>query len=172
MLGTCYGSSDVATEISHLQAADAAIASLRARGDGSLQFDCVWSSDLRRCRGLADALTPRLSGPVELRTDVRLRELDHGSFEGRAWEEIHESEPAALERWGARWRTEGPPRGESAEMLERRVSDWLENLDMTRRHLLVGHAGVMRAVLVIQQELDWAVAMAAEVPHLEALELT
>ena len=172
MAGRCYGATDVGTVLSHGEAARVALASLTALEEGNLAFDVVWSSDLSRCRGLAEALVPQLTGPLEVRVDERLRELDHGTFEGRAWDEIHASEPAALERWGTSWQSEGPPQGESAEALERRVRNWIAELDGAKRHLLLGHAGVMRAVLVVCQGLDWGTAMAAKVDHLEARQLT
>ena len=106
-----------------------------------------------------------------MRVDVRLRELDHGTFERRAWDEIHGCEPEALKRWGASWQSEGPPQGESATALESRVRAWLAELDGAQRHLLVGHAGAMRALLVVAQGLDWPTAMSSEIPHLRAIRL-
>lgn len=171
MAGRCYGVTDVETEISHGDAAERALTSLCCLEDGHLAFDAVWSSDLSRCLGLAEALKPGLVGAPNVCVEPRLRELDHGSFEGRLWDEIHATEPAALERWGARWQSEGPPRGESAEALERRVQGWFEALDGSKRHLLVGHAGAMRAALVLCQGLNWPEAMSVQVPHLTAMRI-
>lgn len=187
MAGRCYGATDVETVLSHGEAARLALSSLVALEGRTLAFDALWSSDLVRCRGLGEALAPSLapslapgvdhrpdcglSGSLEVRVDVRLRELDHGTFERRAWDEIHGSEPQALKRWGASWQSEGPPQGESATALESRVRDWHAELDDAQRHLLVGHAGVMRALLVVSQGLDWPAAMSTEIPHLRAIRL-
>jgi broad specificity phosphatase PhoE len=148
-----------------------ALKSLRVLDGGSLAFDSVWTSDLSRCRGLAETLEPALTCARKLRVDPRLRELDHGAFEGREWGEIFTSEPAVLERWGASWQTEGPAGGESAVTLEARTRDWLKELDATERHLLIGHAGVIRAVLKWHRGLEWPEAMALTVPHLTAIRI-
>ncbi|MEM8713731.1 MAG: histidine phosphatase family protein [Planctomycetota bacterium] len=174
--GRCYGALDVAPSIPHSDAAATALASM-AQGSWTMaDYDEIWSSDLARCRGLADAMLHRAAGEgagqlPPLKLDARLRELDHGAFEGRAWEEIHGSEPDALARWGERWQSEGPPDGESAEALGGRVAAWLGDRSEGRRLLLVAHAGVVRALHVHLLGLSWSDAMAIEVPHLRAVQL-
>ncbi len=168
MLGRCYGQTDVATILSHAEAAASVAAALAAEGH---RFDRVWSSDLDRCRGLAEALQPLLEGAPHWTVDERLRELNHGTFEGRVWEEIHGTEPSALARWGVFWKTEGPPEGESAAALGERAHAWLAELDSAQQHLLIGHAGVMRALTVVTRELDWTSAMQEPIAHLEPITL-
>lgn len=161
--GRCYGRTDVTVDVTDEEAA-------RLVMDGlSGAFEAVWSSPLARCHGPARLVADALG--LEHRVDVRLRELDHGSFEGRTWDEIHASEPAALARWGERWIEEGPPGGESARDLERRVAAWADELGPGTRHLLIAHAGPVRALRVRRAGITWEEAMGLPVPHLTPLEL-
>lgn len=157
--GRCYGVTDAGVSTPHREAASRVIDSLGAAPER------VWSSQLERCRGLAAEVALRLGVPHGI--DPRVAELDHGIFEGRAWDEIHRSEPEVLARWGERWLDEGPPGGESASALEARVRAWEAELDPAERHLLLAHAGVVRALRVIRAGTSWAEAMDTRVPHLE-----
>lgn len=158
--GVCYGRIDVPTELS------AEDASRRIALTSSLdRVDLVWSSPSPRCRDLATTLAAARSLPH--RVDERLLELSFGRWEGRAWTEIHAAEPEALARWGERWREEAPPGGETCEALEARVEEWRGGLDRGIHHLLIGHAGVIRALSVLAGERDWEEAMATPIPHLE-----
>ena len=81
--GICYGSTDLGL------ADPASVASLAVRLralPGTL-----WTSPLRRCRSVADAVGPNL-------VEARLRELDFGAWEGLAWSDIPR---AALDAWAA-----------------------------------------------------------------------
>ena len=105
--------------------------------------DVVWSSPLLRAAVVAER-TSRLA-QVPLRIDERLMELDFGAAHGLTWEEIAEAgipfnyraadEPVA-------------PGGESRDALEARVGACLEEIcAQGGRHVVVAHAGVMRAAL-------------------------
>jgi len=105
--------------------------------------DVVWSSPLQRALVVAER-TCRLTG-TPLRIDQRLIELDFGQAHGLTWEEIAEAgipfnyrsaeEPVA-------------PGGESRCVLEARVGACIDEMcSVGGRHLVVAHAGVMRAAL-------------------------
>lgn len=133
----------------------------------------VWTSPLSRC-----ALTARLVADalgVPCMEDPRLLELSYGDWEGRAWDELPR---AACDAWMRDWQEEGPPGGDSAHALERRVASWLEELGRRGQdpslacaaQLLVGHAGVIRALRVLLRQpaapaITWPDAMAAPVPY-------
>lgn len=157
--GVCYGAIDVEVTLSHDESARVVIESLEH------EVHRVWSSPLDRCAGPAAAIASRLGAPH--RVDASLIELDHGEFEGRAWDEIHATDEAALARWGERWLDEGPPGGESARDVERRVRSWHDGLQRDRTQLLVAHAGVVRALRVVRGVDEWADAIRAPVAHLE-----
>ncbi len=128
--GLCYGRSDLAL------AEDAAVvaAALHSLLPENVP---VFSSPLRRCRLLAEALHP---AP---RFDARLVELDFGEWEMRPWTDIGR---AAVDRWAADPQAFVPPGGESVGAMRGRVADFLA--DLARLGLasaaLVAHAGVMK----------------------------
>jgi alpha-ribazole phosphatase len=149
--GICYGRSDVPTELDPAQAALALLEALP-----NPRFDRVWSSPSERCIAPARLVASRLALPLSV--DERLLELDFGQWEGRRWHEIESHDRAAFARWMDDWRTARPPGGESVPDLEARVRAWFEALE-PGRHLLVGHAGVIRALRVVGGRCDWHVAM-------------
>lgn len=106
--------------------------------------DAIWSSDLVRCRVLAERLASETG--VAARTTDRLREQDMGAWQGRTWEEITaEDGPSVTAYWddyvGAR-----PTDGESLGDLCDRVDAWWdEHRTRGERVVLVTHIGVIRA---------------------------
>ncbi|MCU0662708.1 MAG: histidine phosphatase family protein [Myxococcota bacterium] len=100
-----------------------------------VDFDGVWSSDLNRA-----VETARLAHS-EPKTDDRLREMNFGQLEGRAWDEI---EPAHRDGLLAFEGFESP-QGESTATLVARVCSFIEDLPFGR-HLVVSHGGVLRVV--------------------------
>ncbi len=157
--GLCIGQHSLPVE---LAAALAARQVLDRTGDA----DGVWTSDLPRCHDLARELAQRIGVPLHV--DPRLREISFGEWEGRAWSDIERDDAQRMQVWMADWTRAAPPGGESVPELERRVRAALADVS-GEAPLLVGHAGVIRAVRVIAGELDWAHAMREPVPHLEPL---
>ena len=105
--------------------------------------DVVWSSPLLRASVVAERTSRLAKAP--LRIEQRLIELDFGSAHGLTWEEITEAgipfdyrsinQPVA-------------PGGESRGQLEARVGECVDEMRTAGgRHLVVAHAGVMRAAL-------------------------
>jgi alpha-ribazole phosphatase len=132
----------------------------------------VWTSPLRRCSEVAAQLALRTG--AALRIDDRLAEIDFGDWEGRSWEQIERQQPHAYRAWLACWREVAPPRGETLDAFEARVRSWL--LERTRggeigSSALVGHAGVIRALRVLNAGATWDHALAQPVPYLEWLTL-
>lgn len=129
--GTCYGRSDVAL------AEDAAAVAARLRP--LLPQAPLYSSPLKRCRLLAEALHP---AP---RFDHRLREIDFGSWEMRSWDDIGY---AAIDDWAADPEHYCGHGGESTAAMRRRAV--AVGKEIAARHeeaVLVCHAGVMKALV-------------------------
>ncbi len=108
----------------------------------------VWTSDLVRCRALAERIACERGVP--LRVDPRLREQSMGTWEGRTWAEITAAEPAAVTAYWDDYHTARPTRGESFADMERRACAWWD--EMLREHRgqhvqVVTHVGVIRALL-------------------------
>jgi alpha-ribazole phosphatase len=145
------------------EAAAAAVLAALATLDASARPSHVWTSPLSRCARTARLVAAALDAPCL--EDPRLLELSYGDWEGRAWDDLPRAD---CDAWVRDWEHEGPPGGESARAVERRVAAWLEQT--TRLHplpqLLVGHAGVIRALRVLlPPRLSWPDAMATPVPH-------
>lgn len=110
-------------------------------------FDALYSSDLLRARETADRLAAELGLPVRL--DARLREVNHGEWDGLLAAEIEARFPLD---WSERRRsplTARPPGGETVLEVADRVQDVAA--DIARLHprgevLVVGH-GLTLAVL-------------------------
>ena len=106
-------------------------------------FDVLVTSPLRRCRRLAEAIGANFD--VEPRIDGRIQEMDFGAWEGRAWSDI----PAAeLDEWAADFLHARPHGGESVAMLRARALEALHDFRRSgKKHVVVTHAGVIRAAL-------------------------
>ncbi|WP_437631822.1 histidine phosphatase family protein [Sorangium sp. So ce854] len=172
LTGVCYGRLDVAAEL----AAEAAAAAIeRGLADLCLRPRAIWSSPLSRCAAPAAALAARLGAPHAV--DERLLEIAYGAWEGRAWSDIERDDPVAYAAWLRDWERLGPPGGESAIEVEARVRSFWRALGATSGtsgasdagpHLLVAHAGVLRALRVVAGDASWIEAMSAPAPHLTA----
>jgi alpha-ribazole phosphatase len=126
--GVCYGASDLDL------AEDAFDCAARLRQVLPAHLP-LFSSPLRRCRRLAEALhdAPRY--------DARLREMDFGQWELRSWAEIPRTE---LDAWAQAPLSYAPPGGESVGALQARVTAFLA--ERGEDFAVVTHAGVMRIV--------------------------
>ena len=88
--------------------------------------DFVISSDLKRCRLLAEEIAARLHiRPV---FDPAWREIDFGFWENRTWEAIRLEETEAFEEWVADFVTTVPPGGESFLQLQKRILSAIDTI--------------------------------------------
>ena len=164
--GICYGHFAVALEVDAAAAAEAILSDTRAG-----RARVVHTSTLARCREPAERLAARTG--AELRVDARLCELSMGAWEGQTWDDIERADGAGYAAWMERWRELAPPGGETVADLERRVASWLASLEPDVPHLLVAHAGIARALLVLTRALTWDAAMATAVrPRLRVVTMS
>jgi len=104
----------------------------------SQQIDAVYCSDMKRALATATAIaTPHKLVPQSNRA---LREIDHGSWEGRIHKEVEETDAAIYKDWSADPLTFAPPGGETGlAVLERALP--------ALRQIVVKHAGQNVAVI-------------------------
>lgn len=106
----------------------------------------VWCSPLQRCDQLTQALSA-LRPDLTFETDLRLRELDFGAWEGLLWDDIARSE---IDAWSTQLATYAPGGGETLEHMLARVRSALKDTFSHRNPQRVGawlsHAGVARCV--------------------------
>lgn len=124
-------------------------AQMRAAVAGRDEWDAVVSSDLCRCADFAREVAGRLGLPLEL--EAGLREVGFGAWEGLTAAEILARDEAGLTAFWADPVRCTPPGGEPLSAFRERVTAAWEGVTARhrgRRVLLVGHAGMMRIVLL------------------------
>jgi broad specificity phosphatase PhoE len=113
------------------------------------RFDVAVTSDLARARATAEAICA--GRPIVLEPEPRLREMHFGAWEGLTWSQIVIKWPQLATNYEYSPRHYVPEGGESWEALVARVDGVLRDvagrLDDGGRALLVGHAGVLHAIL-------------------------
>lgn len=122
---------------------------MRAAVAGRGEWQRIVSSDLRRCAEFANELGGKLNLDVEL--DPAFREVGFGRWEGKSAAELLAENPEGI---GAFWRdpiNNTPPDAEPLRDFQQRIGTAWQGL--LERHagkhlLLVGHAGMMRILLL------------------------
>ena len=152
--GLCYGRTDLACAGEATRSVADAIAPTLPSGVD------IYSSPLQRCTALAQSIAfvrPELPAAI---ADPRLAEMDFGAWEGRPWSDI---DRAAFDAWMddfADGRVGG--HGESTRQFMARVgAAWDDWRASGRDALWVTHAGVMRAVMLLQSGVRCPVDAAA-----------
>ncbi len=93
---------------------------------GDVAVDAVYSSPCLSSRQTADALAERSGARV--RIDQDLRNLDHGLWEGKRYEELKQTQPRIYRLWAEHPENVSPPGGETIEHAEDRVERFLKRL--------------------------------------------
>ncbi len=150
--GALYGQTDVPlSPRGEIQSREAARA---LTGAGICR---IVTSDLARCRLLADALGEAAGVPIE--TDPRLREVDFGAWSGLTWKEIDALEPGAFAARLRAFEDYRPPGGENIRDLADRTWQTVEGLmneTWGGTVAIVAHAGVNRVILARLMGLPFA----------------
>ena len=136
--GVMAGRRDVAADCSNTVAIDA----LRARVNIGAD-DILHASPALRCQQTATALWGD-AARQDLHQDPRLREQDFGDWEGVSYANLPDIGPMAQAALAAF----APPNGESFDALCARAAPALLALP-AGRHIIVAHAGIVRAALGI-----------------------
>lgn len=141
------GHSDVAV-------APHAFAALEALAASLPPVRSIVSSDLSRCRILAEVLAAQRG--IACTFDARWREQSFGAWDGKRWDEVDGRE--YLEQWT----TATPPGGESIAEVQTRVAAALA--DAGDDTLVVTHAGPIRCLLALTRRLSIEDAFAVPIP--------
>lgn len=153
--GVCYGASDMPADESHTAATAAQLVPLLPPGL------TVWTSPLQRCTQLAQAL--QASRPdLKLRPDARLAEMHFGCWEGVRWDDIPRT---AFDDWTTNFGVARFGGHESVnEVLQRVAAARAESKALGRDAVWVTHAGVLRAMALLDQGFT-ALDQAAQWPQ-------
>ncbi len=134
----CYGRTDLTVDPAVMAAA---LPALRARLPANTK---VYSSPLRRCSGLAAALSDAVT------IDARLTELDFGAWEMRRWDDIARAE---IDAWAEDVVHYRPGGGESVAAMAARVGDFFTALPLDPA-VVICHAGTIRLLSACLRGLD------------------
>lgn len=172
MQGRCYGRTDTDLPASALAAAASDL-------HPQLPHWPIVSSPLLRCIGLAHALVSldrasptglgvghgaHAASTRSLHIDARLVELDFGRWEDRPWSAIPRAD---LDAWAGDVTGFRPPDGESFDDVIARVRNTLHAL--ATPHIVVTHAGVIRAAMHLVRGDTPATAAAIEIPYVSVI---
>jgi alpha-ribazole phosphatase len=145
--GICYGRLDIPihpdgiADIDRLAADAACVGAMR-----------LWTSPARRCLILAEAIADRMGIPPI--TDPRLRELDFGDWEGKAWDDIPRQ---ALDDWAADPGGFPLPGGESGNQLVERLEGFHAEICRNGQDcVIVSHGGPLKVLIALlrRQPID------------------
>ena len=120
---------------------------MRASVAGMAPWEVVVTSPLRRCAEFAAELAERHGLPLE--TEPRLAEMAFGEWEGKSYDELKASNPAAVQAFFANPVHNIPPGGEPLQDFCERVNaawDALVERHQGRHLLVVCHGAVMRVI--------------------------
>lgn len=152
--GTCYGHQDVPLLPGWTSELDA------LKPEWFCEQDGVYSSPSLRC-----LLPAKHWGLEPVHISPALMELHFGSWEGRSWDDIpaRELTPWMEAFWEAR-----PPGGESMPDLQRRVCEWMQTIRRLScsRLIVFTHAGVIRTLKGLLEDIPSNELFAIQVPHL------
>jgi broad specificity phosphatase PhoE len=111
------------------------------------KIDLIFSSDLLRARQTAEMVAAQRG--IELRSDVRLREMNFGILEGFTFDQALQRWPDMISRWLADYNQ--PPDGaEGIDEFNRRVLLAWEDVSLIGPDLtvlIVAHGGPLRTIL-------------------------
>jgi len=128
----------------------------------------IWCSDLTRAHDTALLLAAHWSLPSHtFRVDALLRECSFGEWDGRTWDDIQATDQQRLDAWMNEWGTAMPPGGESLPAFTARIRVALERVASSEgsHHVIVAHAGVLRAMLCQLTGAPDASAFQFAMPH-------
>ncbi len=132
--GICYGQSDIDLADSFQQE----INTIKEKISDYKKYK-IYSSPLKRCKKLASSLFS-----TTIHFDDRLKELDFGNWELKAWDNISSNE---MKPWMNDFVNKRVPNGESYVDLQKRTLAFIhEKIKSQEDIVVVTHAGVIRAL--------------------------
>lgn len=138
--GICYGQLNMAADPEATRQCAAALAKVLPGGI------CANASPLQRCEQLWPVLIG-LRPDLSCKSDIRLKEMDFGSWEGQSWSAIPKT---ALDAWAADFSTHpAGGTGESVGQFMARVASAFDELPASKDVLWITHAGVIRAAQLL-----------------------
>ena len=159
LAGVCYGQFDIDAQRAYSQTALTIKSKLPTRPTN------IITSPLRRCAQLATALYPS----ADIRHDQRLKEVNFGDWENKAWATINRAD---LDRWAQSPTRFQFPNGEHLREFEQRVTRAFAHYSVEENEtVLFTHAGVIRLILALYTNQPWPTCLSIPVPFASTLKL-
>lgn len=131
-------------------------------------LNSVWSSDLQRAQETADRALQAAEINMPVHTHPALRERHLGEWQGQSIDVLKASgERDILHTW-----TGSAPGGESLEALSVRAIELLVTVRVTGPVLLVGHGGLIRALLGLLDDTPFEQIGKLNIPNAVPIERT
>lgn len=125
-----------------------------------VQFDAIYSSDLRRAFDTAKAIATH-HPDILIQTSEKIREYNFGDYEDSLWDDVDGEAPETFRRWkNLVTRSEIEfPNGESMSNAWNRIGDFVNEIKATHRDknetiLIVGHGGSLQGIFAHLLNLD------------------
>lgn len=155
--GVCYGQLDVPVSVEANRVCAETLAEVLSHG---IKIIC---SPLQRCEQLAQVLSG-LRADLSYKTDLRLKEMNFGQWEGQRWDDIGATD---IDAWVADFANHRPGGGESVRQFMHRVAAAWDAAHGQPDMLWITHAGVIRAAMLLhsgQREILHASQWPADAP--------
>lgn len=118
------------------------------------RLDVVLSSDLLRCRTIAEPVAKKRNLKLVVSKDIR--ELNFGTWEGLTFDEISRLDGENQRLWLRNPYKYAPPNGETLNECLDRVTEFLEPYQMENA-LIVTHGGIIGALLQFYLKRDFSI---------------
>lgn len=102
---------------------------------GSIQFNAVYSSSLKRCLNTARLVCPHHG----IHTDHRLNEINMGTWDGKTFAEIKQDRPDEFNKRGSQIYQFRPDNGESFKDLSKRILSFFNEIVEEETKLKIKH---------------------------------
>lgn len=121
----------------------------------NIKFDHIYSSDLLRTKETTDLILKELDYIPSVTYTDKLRERNHGDYEGHTWEYVREN----INNEAFRSIIEAPPNGESLFDIKKRVDAFIEEIKnkyySDEKILVVTHNGTIIMMFLCLLELGF-----------------
>ena len=117
----------------------------------------IYSSDLSRAMTTAEIIANAQEQAPVFRSDMRLRELSFGDWEGMTYREMSAHSPELFDAWMKDSLTISTPNGETHRQLAERVQAAFDEIKAKHKEetvLIVGHSGSMQTLLALLLGVD------------------
>ena len=143
------GDLDVPLSTKGRQEVDEMVARMRA-----VPFAAVYSSPCTAAVQTAESLAA--AGQIRVRIDEDLRNLNHGLWQGKRFEELRLTQPKIYRMWGEHPDSVSPPEGETMESARARCDAFIRRVQLKHRSAVVAVVACEPLTTILRLRLSLA----------------